>query len=213
MNKSTPLVFPVGPKKPEDRYVAKKLGRFIAVFALSTAALYGGKTLLDLNKGAGIQVETDAKIIGKMMYAGGPELAGSGVDKSNNVDWLPIKDSPKSAYQLLLSIPGELETQAIAVSKETFDSFCKRPKFDTLRDPDSNLTGHFCGGTVNDPDPEKRKSYVDDVRISFVKKGDTITITEFAGQEKEAPSFADALRLKRQPAQEKAPAPQKTNAL
>lgn len=200
--------------------MAKKLGRFIAVFALSTAALYGAKVVLNqneidllINKGAGIKVETYAKIIGKMMYAGGPELAGSGVDKSNNVDWLPIKDSPKSAYQLLLSIPGELETQAIAVSKETFDSFCKRPKFDTLRDPDSNLTGHFCGGTVNDPDPEKRKSYVDDVRISFVKKGDTITITEFAGQEKEAPSFADTLRLKRQPVQEKAQAPQKTNAL
>ena len=213
-------IFAVGQKPTQKRPIiglAADLGRLAKNYG--TSAVVGGvlgvviasaglshvrntTSFLDTNERFSTEsAKAYGVVIGKMKYMHGLELEEKNAPKDGSavITWQPEKDAPNSAYQLLVSIPGELKTAVIAVSKNTYDEFCQKPNM-TLRqsDRDERSYGDFCGRVIGGL-PNESVGDLDTVEVSFTKNKATgdVQITEFAEAQKSTTRLSDIVRLRR----------------
>lgn len=207
-------VVAVGSRNLADRSFLRSLGlrALPAVAGIALGTALGVSSFSDTGILSSQEQQATASVVAKIWQPGGSELAPTG----GNV-WQPAKDAASSAYNLVLTLPGELKPVVVAVSPQMYDAFCQKAAAADLR---SGFTGPGqkhqggCGATFSKEDPNPERIALEEIQISYTrnKLDDSVQVTQMSVGQKAATSFAERISLRRelsqQPKELKARSPQ-----
>ena len=145
----------------------------------------------------------NALIVAKVYQPGGQRLEG-GLNQSENV-WQPANDAVNSVYNLVLSMPGELQTVTVAVSPEVYAKHCQAPKFFPEAFDKTSVQAHFapCGvvkGSHREITAYERLDTTDEIPVTFTrsKLSGKLQITGLGDYEKRNESLLGLLGMRRE---------------